>query len=283
MPPKKTEENPPVTWRDEVAGVSTPADSGVQSYPTLQFLNGQQSMKGHWREFGMFFIPDAENVGSSWNTTEFLTRNGDSVPGVARAEIEVSVIRLRRAWFVKDSEKQIRRIPWANYGAAKNIGKPRGKCQILMSVTGVNELVCLSLTGMQSAYAMQRDGWGGMARKRLYDPTARILHMGKKGGIERLPALQFRIHIGAEQSNGKPVYTPVGRDGDESAVTRIVLLAPIATVESDADVARYIVPRVIRESYETAYSEADEWAHAWDGAPEPEDNGGYGNIADELD
>src|SRR3990167_4032752 len=93
MPPKKTEENPPVTWRDEVAGVSTPADSGVQSYPTLQFLNGQQSMKGHWREFGMFFIPDAENVGSSWNTTEFLTRNGDSVPGVARADIEVSALR----------------------------------------------------------------------------------------------------------------------------------------------------------------------------------------------
>mgnify|MGYP001597431519 CR=1 FL=1 len=278
---KAKDENSPVTWRDEVSGVSVAADVGINSYPTLQFLSGKQGMAGHWRANGAFFVADGENVTTQWGKADFLTNDGETVPGSVSQDIECSVIRLRRCWVVKDSDKVTRRIPWNSFDAAKNLGKPRGKCQILMAVTGINELVALSLTGMQSAYAMSRDGWGGMARKKLYDPTARILHTGKRGGIERLPALQFRILVGPEMQGDKPVYTRVGIDSDSQMITKIVLKSPIATVESDADVARHIVPRVIRESYETAYHDAEEWAHAWD-EKQSGDIGGYGNIPDEM-
>lgn len=260
--PKNNETN----WRDEVTGISTPADVGLRSYPTLQFINGQAGFKGNWRENGVFFIADNENVANKWDKVEFVPRGGDSIPGAIAKDITCSVIRMRRAWFVRDGNGNNKRFPWGDFDNARLAGKPRGKCQIILAVDGLDTLVSLSLSGMQSAYALQNNGWGANARKFLYDPAARILNAGKRGTIERLPSLQFRITIGAETNNGKPIYSQVGIGDAANSVTRIVLKSPITTVESDADIARHIVSRVIRESYEIAYSEADEWVGAWNKA-----------------
>jgi hypothetical protein len=251
-------------WRNEASGISTPADVGARSYPSLQFLNGQAGFKGTWREFGTFFIAADENVPNDWEKVEFISKSGETVSGSIAKDIDCTVIRMRRAWFVTDANKRTRRFPWNEYENAVKAGKARGKCQIVMAVKGLPTLVALTLTGMQSTYALSSNGWGGNARRFLYDPAAKALHAGKKGALERLPALQFCIKIGAETNAGKPVYTPVGSGDATNAVTRVVLKSPLRVVETDAEIAPHIVGRVIRESYELAYIEANEWAAAWD-------------------
>lgn len=254
-------------WRDEVAGLTTQADTGPKSYPCLQYLNGRREMLGSWRENGCFFLSAEQNVDCKWEKAELITSDGNVIDGYKSEDIRCSVIRLRRAWFVK-SDGANRRFPWSDYDAAKRLGKARGKVQIVMSVDGIAEMVALTLSGLQSSFATSPDGWGGNARKRLYDPTARILHIGYRGPVERLPALQFSIVIGPETVNGKPVYSKVGKGDDSNYVTRIILKGPLEAVSSDSDISRYIVPRVIRESYEIEHSDSEEWATSWDKASE---------------
>lgn len=261
-------------WQKEIEGVSTPADVPNIAYPRMQFISGKNGIAGHWREHGVFFIPDDQDIKSSWHRVEFITDNGTGVDGAVRQDIELTVIRIRRAWFVQ-TDDSVRRFPWDRYDAAKRYGTPSSKVQIVCAVKDVEGLVSLSLNGLQASYSTSKDGWGFAARKFLYDPVARILHGNKPGRIERLPALQFRIVIGSEVTDsGKPVYTQVG-SVKKSSITRIVLKNPSGPIEAeDIAIGGFIVPRVIRESYEVAYNEAQAWFDEWSEEKETENFGG---------
>lgn len=265
MSHNQTQENSNnIDWKNEISGVTTQVDAPIQGYPTLQWVNGAPGFVGSWRANGVFFIAEDTEVGvygNNFRRQSLVTRKGEEVPGHIAERISITVIRARRAWFVSDDIGNIQRFPWHQYKLATQMGQPRGKIQIISAVDGLDSLVALSLKGHLSAHAVERGGWGERARRFLYDPAARVLHPG--GRAERLPSLCFRIELsGAVDANGNTIYMQVGNGNKQSTITPIALANPMNTVH-EKDISAYIVPRVIRESYETAYSEADEWYNAW--------------------
>lgn len=247
-------------WRKEIEGVSTPADSPAQSFPTLQWLSGVPGMAGTWREHGHFFIDSEQAVKCDWTVRELITKSGDTVSGFANRELVCSIIRSRRAWFVQ-SEGQTQRFPWDAYKAAAQIGNPRGKMQIIIAASGIAGYIALTLRGNMSKYAVERGGWGELARRYLYDPASKAFHGNKSGIIERLPSLCFSIGLaGGLTDSGKVRYITVG-DGDKtSIITPIELIDPKEIV---TEFSPYIVPKKIREEHESAFANAKEWSEAW--------------------
>lgn len=266
-------------WAKEIEGVTTPADTPIQSYPPLQFISGKPGYAGHWRANGVFFVSDEADIkvtGKDWRKEDFVTTKGAVVPGNVAQAITCSVLRMRRAWEVSDDVGNTLRFPWDSYDVAKRqSGKknPRGKMQIIMAVDGLEKLVALTLRGHLSKHAVTRGQWGEKGRRFLYDPAARVLHGNKKGAVVRLPSLCFKIRLGVANP---PHYLEVGTV-EKNSITPITLLSPKELV-TEMDIGQFVVPRVLRESYEQAYAEADPWFAAWQemGAVVPPSEGADG-------
>ena len=251
----------PASWKNDLDGVATPADIGVQSYPTLQWLSGNAALRGTWRARGHFFISADQSVECNWGETDFVTKSGEVIHGYAKDEMVCSIIRMRRAWFCEGKDGRFHRFAWNDYDSAKAFGKASGKMQIIISAGGIDRPVALTLRGNLSKHAVERNGWGDKARRFLYDPVAREYAAGKsKVEYKRLPSLCFWISIG---SPSEPFYLTVGEGNATSQITPIELIDPADIVKPE-NMGNHIVSRTMRTMHEDIYSEASEWSKAWD-------------------
>ena len=246
------------TWKESLTGVGIQEEAPVMSFPTLVWISGKPGMGG-WRESGAFFISDDQGInvyGKDWKKTDYITPTGVAVPGFYNPTIVTTVIRVRRAWFVKiDGEDT--RFAWDEYKRAKRFDSPRGKIQIVMAVDGLDGLVQLSVKGFLSAHAVERGGWGELARRYIYGPAVKVM---KLPADTRLPSLCFKIKLGG--GTGDKRYLTVGTGDKKSVITPIFLLEPTEPV-TEKTIAPYVVTKLLREQYEQTYRDCDEWVNSW--------------------
>lgn len=274
-PPPAAPTTPPpaAAWDDDAGNVGITEEAAIR-YPSIQIVNGDPRFAGHAREAGAFFMPEGQIDGGplsvpgvcDWMPGKLVTKSGTKIPGSFAAFLALTLIRSRRSWSVGDG-KIGARFAWGEYADAKAYGdtigeRPRSHVQGLAMIEGIGEPCAITFRGMHSAGLTARDAWADRVRRYVMAPASEIASK-RHGRRIALPSLCFRVSLGfAVTGEGEPYYLTVGEGDDQSQITPVALIDPIARLTPE-QIGAYYVGADARARNEAIYRDADPWIAEW--------------------
>lgn len=253
-------------------------------YPYIQWVNGKPNLKaaGGVPYTGGFFMPESQvnEEPAGWEFGELIHDSGDVTLGYFKRDISVVIIRMRRRWLVYDADGA--GFPWNDYKSAQTLGRPTGHLQALCLLKDLESMGPFVLTMKGTicrAFTGGRNAEGVLSRfNRLVIREANSLN-AKRGVSEKFPYRAFWLDVGPKRdANGEPVFDEVGQRPNSSRVTFPVALG-LSDKPEPGDLAKRFVGKDLLLRLNELYTEAEDWATAWDQrseptAAEPADNGG---------
>lgn len=256
----------PGSWLDAVDDVDQDTvETQGATYPWIQWVNGKPELKqvgGAPYTGGWFASADHfDEMPEGWTRDELIHRQGNPTEGFFAQTIRVAPIRSRRAWLVTNESGNTDYYPWNQYDNAKAVGKASGKLQVLVALDGALDApLILTMRGMVGK-AFTQDVLGDFQRFVLKPVNALVRKGGKK---LKFPWRAFWLTVGCDGlAKGEPVYTTVGRGNDTSKITLPVANHP-GEGASAAELRKLFVGQDNLRLFSEWYTDADEWAHAWD-------------------
>ena len=253
-------------WLDAVDSVDQDTvETQGPTYPWIQWVHGKPGQKrvGGVPYTGGWFVSadNADAMPDGWTQDELVHQDGSATGGFFAQTIIVAPIRRRRAWVVNTPNGSTDYYPWNQYDNAKASGNPSGKLQVLVALQGkLDAPFILTMRGMVGK-AFTQDVMSDLQRFVLKPVNALV----RKGGKSlRFPWRAFWLTVGSEtNSKGEPVYTTVGQGNNTSNVTLPVATLP-AEGASPAELRKCFVGAENLATFSEWYTDADEWARAWD-------------------
>ncbi len=244
-----------------------------KSYPFIQWVNGDRKLRaaggvpytGGWAMQCTHM--DVETL-PGWTRGE-LEHGAGTTECWFKRDLTVALIRSRKAWTVTARDGTTQLFAWDQYDAARTLGQPRGKLQVLAFVQGLDPVLhgpfMLTLKG---SYARAiTDTLIPLLNKQVIG-VANAAN-AKRGVKARFPYRAFWVTIGPDREvSGEPRFTTVGKAPNTQQVVLPVALG-LADKLTMQDVARLFVGAELLRMATAVFEEAETWATALTKAPEP--------------
>ena len=269
----------PRDWTDGIGGVDQDTvEQESAGYPVIQFIKGKQINKkaGDFAYTGGWFIKDESApseldgvMPAPWEPYEMVHQSGESTPGWACRDLTVALVRSRHCWEYEGEDGQIAYAPWqGGYEKGRS-----GKVHVLACIKGLEPYpLVITIKGWSSKVFTEELV---RFRRNVILPANALVRP------KRWPYRAFWVTLGPERDGkGEPTFSKAGSGDKSQTYTFLTLDAPNKPLTKEELGQRYVGDE-LRDQLQNWYSEAEEWAHAWDeertsgqdGASEPDSNG----------
>jgi hypothetical protein len=241
-------------------------ETGGAQYPFIQWVNGKpgnKKLKDVTYTGGWFIAQDnapggampPNGVGAPWEPCELTHDDGETTEGFACRNITVALVRSRARWFYSENGAPVY-VPWNAYEKGKEM---RGHRQVLVCLQGLETTpFALTMKGMASA---SFDKAIGQFVKTILNPANALVRP------KRWPHRAFWITLGPQTNGGgEPHFTDVGRGSQTQKITLMAALGLPDKPIKPEEAVRWFVGKALLAELGNWWTEAEEWATAWDSA-----------------
>jgi hypothetical protein len=260
---------------DDLFGIDVDVEdpSFGSQYPIIQWVNGDPGKKksGGLEYTGGFFISAEQGLDNVPGAEPYtlITANGDEVEGFAVRDLEITPVRFRRSWLAQADEKGLsQRFPWNAYEDAvehDHQDRPRGRGQLVALVSGMEEPVVITLSGMTSAAVFSAGRDRGIIPNFSQIVINRAKQLARRAGRNiDYPLCAFKLTVGPKRDEkGEPLFDTVGSGQNTSKVTMPVWLDQPEGMADEAYIRRHFVGREMFGKTQDMHKACDEWVMQW--------------------